>query len=82
MKKDLLLLMLALSVISAAQNNNTPLNYNLHDRKTREYLQIQFQNTQFPEIILPSDSDNRFTNFKNITNDLKDDALRARLRYL
>ncbi|MBT2623533.1 hypothetical protein [Chryseobacterium sp. ISL-6] len=81
MKKDLLLLMLALSVISAAQNNNTPLNYNLHDRKTREYLQIQFQNTQFPEIILPSDSDNRFTNFKNITNDLKDDALRARLRY-
>lgn len=81
MKKDLLLLMLALSVISAAQNNNTPLNYNLHDRKTREYLQIQFQNTQFPEIILLSDSDNRFTNFKNITNDLKDDALRARLRY-
>lgn len=76
MKKDLLRLMLALFVISAAQNNNTPLNYNLHDRKTREYLQIQF-----PEIILPSDSDNRFTNFKNITNDLKDDALRARLRY-
>ena len=76
MKKDLLLLMLALFVISAAQNNNTPLNYNLHDRKTRGYLQIQF-----PEIILPSDSDNRFTNFKNITNDLKDDALRARLRY-
>jgi hypothetical protein len=83
MKKDQLLLMLALPVICSAQNNNAPLSYDLHDNIITMCLQTQFQKVQSPGMSSfsrnkpSSPIDNHSLSFKNYTNDLKDDVLKA-----
>lgn len=83
MKKDQLLLMLALPVICSMQNNNAPLRYDLHDNTITMCLQTQFQKAKssgmssFSISKHSSPIDNRSISFKNYTNDLKDDGLKA-----
>lgn len=66
MKKVLLLLILVLPIMVAAQNNNAPSSYDPHDIKITGYLQTQFQKAQSSGINsfsggdFPAYSDNRF----------------------